>query len=321
MLVIALAASLVVNVALLADRVGGGSGDGEFQEVVLEGPKYGASGKIAVVDLFGVISYGVYGQVYDTMVDDVVAKLKQAREDEDVKAILLHIDSPGGEVVASDVIYHEVARTAKDKPVVAYFDSVAASGAYYAAMGADRIVANELCITASIGVIMQTLNVEQLAQKVGVSALTFKSGKMKDLLNPTRQPTEEEIAYVQGLIDETYGKFVGIVARERGLDEARLREELADGRIVSGRRAVESKLADQVGYFEDAVAAAREAAGLSEDEAQVVRYLAPFSWNALFRTMGEAAASKPVVRLQVGPEFPQLEAGKLYYLSPHVWGR
>jgi protease-4 len=323
LLVAALALSVVVNVALLANAAGKGQskggGRGAFQEMVLEGPTFRPSGKIAVVDLFGVISYGVYGQVHDTMVDDIVAKLKQAREDESVKAVLLHIDSPGGEVTASDVIYHEVAKTAKEKPVVAYFDSVAASGAYYAAMGADTIVANELCITASIGVIMQTLNVEQLAEKVGVSALTFKSGKMKDLLNPTRQPTEEEMAYVQALIDETYAKFVGIVARERGLEEEALRAELADGRIVSGKTAAAARLVDRTGYFEDAVQAAREAGGLDED-AQVVRLLAPFNFSAFLRTLGHAP-KVPTLRIQVGPELPQLEAGKLYFLSPHLYGR
>jgi protease-4 len=323
LLVAALMVSVVVNVVLLAGAGGKGwskaGGRGEFQEVVLEGPTFRPSGRIAVVDLFGVISYGVYGQVHDTMVDDIVAKLKQAREDDSIKAVLLHIDSPGGEVTASDVLYHEVSKTAEKKPVVAYFDSVAASGAYYAAMGADKIVANELCITASIGVIMQTLNVEQLAEKVGVSALTFKSGKMKDLLNPTRQPTQEEMAYVQSLIDETYAKFLGIVARERGLDERELREGLADGRIVSGKTAAAARLVDQTGYFEDAVRVAREAAGLDEN-AQVVRFVAPFTFSAFLRTLGHAP-KVPTLRIQVGPELPQLEAGKLYFLSPHLYGR
>lgn len=320
-LVVALACSLVVNVALVADRsAGSGGGRKDFQEMVLEGPTFRPAGKIAVVDLFGVISYGVHGQVHDTMVDDLVAKLKQAREDEAVKAVLLHVDSPGGEVTASDVLYHEIAKTAAEKPVVAYFDSVAASGAYYAAMGADKIVANELCITASIGVIMQSLNVEQLAEKVGVSALTFKSGKMKDLLNPTRQATEEEKVYVQGMIDETYARFVGIVARERKLDEAALRAGVADGRIMSGKTALQERLVDETGYFEHAVKAAREAAGLEEGKVQVVRYLAPFTFSAFLRSMGETSKA-PVLRLQVGPELPQLEAGKLYYISPHLFGR
>lgn len=323
LLVVGLALSIVLNVVLIAGVVGKGgaaaTGGSDFEEMVLEGPKFRPSGKIAVVDLFGVISYGVSGQVHDTMVDDIVAKLKQAREDEQVKAVLLHIDSPGGEVAASDVLYHEVKKTAEKKPVVAYFDSVAASGAYYAAMGADTIVANELCITASIGVIMQTFNVVQLAEKVGVSALTFKSGKMKDLLNPTRPPTHEEVAYVQSLIDETYAKFVGIVARERGLDEAELRAEMADGRIVSGKTAAAARLVDQTGYFEDAVRMARDAAGLDED-AQVVRLLAPFSFRAFLRTLSQAPKG-PTVRIQLGPDLPQREAGKLYFLSPHLYGR
>lgn len=319
LLLLALCASIVLNVALLSFGGAQLSAQKVFQESLLEGSSLSRKGRVAVVDLFGVISYGVPGQVNETMVDDLAAKLKQAREDASVKAIVLRIDSPGGEVTASDILYREVLRTDEVKPVIAYIESVGASGAYYAAMGSRRVIAHELGITASIGVILQTLNVEQLATKVGVSALTFKSGKMKDLLNPARAPTEEEKVYVQGLIDETYDKFVGIVAERRKMNEKALRAELADGRIVSGKLAAAAGLIDATGYFEDALAEARKAADLPED-APVVRLVAPFTFSSFLRTWGEAPKT-PAIQIEFGPRMPGLEAGKLYYLSPHLFGR
>lgn len=320
-LLAALCLSLFFNFALLVGNLDTASSTSSisFQERVIEGRALGSPGTIAVIDLFGVISYGVPGMVEDTMVDDLVAKLKQAREDADIKAIVLRIDSPGGEVTASDVLYHEVSKTRKVKPVIAYIDSVGASGAYYTAMGATTVMANELSITGSIGVIMQAINIENLADQIGVSALTFKSGKMKDLLNPMRKTTPEEMAYVQGLINETYDKFVGIVSVERKLNEQALRTELADGRILSGKLAAAAGLIDKTGYFEDALAEARKAGGLGDD-ARIIRLIAPFSFGSFFRTWSKAPES-PTIQIQVGPELPRLEAGKLYFLSPHLYGR
>lgn len=316
----ALCLSILFNFVLLAGSMETTSyPKSSFREQVIEGHGLGSSGTIAVVDLFGVISYSSPGMVEDSMVDDLVAKLKQAREDDDVKAVVLRIDSPGGEVTASDVLYHEVAKTRAVKPVIAYIDSVGASGAYYTAMGATTVMANELSITGSIGVIMQTLNVEHLADKIGITAFTFKSGKMKDLLNPTRQPTPEEMAYVQGLINETYDKFVGIVSKERKLNEKALRGELADGRIVSGKLAAAAGLIDKTGYFEDALDEAHKAAGL-DHKARVIRLVAPFRFSNLFRLLSQAP-EPPKVQIQIGPELPRMEMGKLYFLSPHLYGR
>jgi protease-4 len=291
-----------------------------YAEELTEGT-YGSDRKIVVIELFGLISYSVPGMVGNSMVNDVIAQLHQARQDDDVAAIIIHMDSPGGEVTASDWLYHEVKKCNETKPVLVYMDSVAASGAYYTAMGASHIVANELCITASIGVILQTINYEKLSELIGIRTLTFKSGEMKDLLNPARPMSDTERAYVQSLIDETYNKFVGIVASRRKLDEAGLRGEMADGRIVSGKTAQQAGLVDSIGYMEDAVAKAREIAKLGEDS-PVVRYIAPFSFSQLFRLFGESAAARQTtVRVQLGPETMPLEAGKLYYLSPHLFHR
>src|SRR5262249_5990553 len=148
------------------------------------------------------------------------------------------------------------------------------SGAFYAAMGSRYIIANELSITASIGVVLEAMNYEKLADFVGVKMFTFKSGAMKDLLNPTRQPTEEEKAYVQALINESYGKFVHTVAVGRKLDETKLRQGIADGRIISGKTAVSLGLVDANGYLEDAIHQACKMSKVPE-ETPAFRYIAP----------------------------------------------
>jgi protease-4 len=150
-------------------------------------------------------------------------------------------------VTASDVIYNAVVKTRARKPVVVYMDSLAASGGYYVSCGGKYLMANETTITGSIGVIIQTLNYEQLFNKVGLAAVVFKSGKFKDLLNGARPMTQEEREFVQNFVMKTYDKFLGIVAKERNLPADGLRNSIADGRILSGKEALENKLIDGVG--------------------------------------------------------------------------
>src|SRR5213079_3283476 len=153
----------------------------------------------------------------DSMVDDMRAALQQARDDARVKAIVLEIDSPGGEVTASDAIYNAVATARARKPVVVYMDSLAASVGYYIACVGKFLMANETTITGSSGVIIQTLNYEQLLNKVGLASVIFKSGKFKDMLNGARPITPEERELVQSFVMKTYDKFLGIVATERNV--------------------------------------------------------------------------------------------------------
>ena len=192
----------------------------------------------------GLISTSIPGNVSDSMVDDLRAALQQARDDSRVKAIVLEIDSPGGEVTASDEIYSAVVKTRARKPVVVYMDSLAASGGYYVSCGGRFLMANETTITGSIGVIIQTLNYEQLFNKIGLASVVFKSGKFKDMLNGARPITPEERELVQNFIMNTYDKFLGIVAKERNLPADLLRNTIADGRILSGKEALENKLID-----------------------------------------------------------------------------
>ena len=222
-LFIALCASLFVNFALIIAAFQRVSGIREaepiprFREILLQRGARATTDKIAVITMRGLISSSIPGNVGDSMVDDLRAALEQAREDHRVKAIVLEIDSPGGEVTASDVIYNAVVKTRAKKPVVVYMDSLAASGGYYVSCGGKFLMANETTITGSIGVIIQTLNYEQLFNKIGLASVVFKSGKFKDMLNGARPITPEEREYVQSFVMNTYDKFLGIVAKERNL--------------------------------------------------------------------------------------------------------
>lgn len=290
-----------------------------FEEELVEGDD-SQEKRIAKIDLFGVIAQEIPGQIGSSMVDDLILQIRQAADDDSIAAILLHIDSPGGEVTASDNLYHELTLVRQNKPVIVYLDSVGASGGYYTAMGGSYIMAHELCLTGSIGVIMQAINYEGLSKILGLSTLTFKSGALKDLLNPSRPASEAEKKLVQDMVAETFEKFSSIVVTERDFPDQKLPTEVADGRIVSGKQAFDLKLIDATGYLQDAIADAREIAKLPEN-APVIRYNAPFHFSRLFRLLGQKQDTNPKVQVSLVPESFHLQAGKLYYLSTHLFFR
>jgi len=313
-LAVALLASVVINLVLAAStfrRFGSGPRFEEptpsFRETLVQ---RGNSDKIAVIAMRGLISSTLPGNVGETMVDDMRLALQQARDDDRVRAVVLEIDSPGGEVTASDVIYNWVVKTRQKKPVVVYMDSLAASGGYYVACGGKYLMANETTITGSIGVIMQTLNYEQLFNKVGLASVVFKSGKFKDILSGTRQVTPEERELIQGFVMKTYEKFLGIVARERNLPADALRNGIADGRILSGKDALDNKLIDGTGQIEDAFAKAKELS--RAPGATVVKYGPPFTLSRFFRAFG---STNNKIELTLPSQLmPQLETGRAYFL-------
>lgn len=317
-LFVALCASVFINFVLTVAvfrRASGGAVSQEmpprFREVIVQ---RGDSDKIALITLRGLISSSLPGNVSDSMVDDMRAALQQARDDDRVKAIVLEIDSPGGEVTASDTIYNAVVKTRAKKPVVVYMETLAASGGYYISCGGKYIMANETTITGSIGVIIQTLNYEQLFNKVGLASVVFKSGKFKDILNGARPMTPEERELIQGFVMKTYDKFLGIVAKERSLPADSLRNGLADGRILSGKEALDAKLIDGVGQIEDAFGKAKQLGGAPQ--ATVVKYGPPFSLGRFFRAFGESGKTKFSIEL---PKqlVPQLESGRAYFLPSY----
>lgn len=320
-LFVAVCASMFVNFILFASLVGvkGASKVGgvtavqreDFEEVVLN---RGSSSKekIAVIPLSGVIAHGQPGELGSDMVEDFKFALEQAREDDKVKAVVISVDSPGGEITASDVLYHSLKEFSKHKPSVVYFNSIGASGAYYTACGASYVMCNDTTFTGSIGVIISTLNYRELFGKVGLQSVVFKSGKFKDMLNGAREMTPDEQAYIQGLVMQSYDRFVGIVAKARNLDEASLRTGVADGRILSGTDALASKLVDQLGYIENAFSKARELG--KAPGAQVVRYERARSLANFLRLFGENKA--PSIKVDVLESLPRLEAGRVYLLPP-----
>ena len=319
-LFVALCASLFVNFVLMVtafQRLGGGSRDAEpiprFREIVLQRGARASFDKIAVITMRGLISSSLPGSVSDSMVDDMRAALQQARDDSRVKAIVLEIDSPGGEVTASDAIYSAVVKARARKPVVVYMDSLAASGGYYVSCGGKFLMANETTITGSIGVIIQTLNYEQLLNKVGLASVVFKSGKFKDMLNGARPITPEEREFVQNFIMKTYDKFLGIVAKERKLPADLLRNTIADGRILSGKEAFEHKLIDGLGELDDAFSKAKELG--NAPDARVVKYGPSFSLARFLRIFG---GSDSKIELQLPRQLvPQLESGRAYFLPSY----
>ncbi len=293
-----------------------------------------SSMKVAVIEISGIITSRIIDQGGYSMVDLIKAQLKRADEDHKVKAVLLKVDSPGGEVLASDEIYRAISdfQGKAHKPVVAAMGNLAASGGYYVSAPCQWIVANDLTITGSIGVILHSWNYRGLMDKVGLRPQTYKSGKFKDMLSgerdPDREIPDEERKMVQNLIDETYHKFQGVVSegrkqawdknkassdpKDKGRPLAKDWKDYADGRVLSGSEAQQLGFVDELGNFEDAFKRARKLAGIGS--ANLIEYQQRFDISDIFRLFGKSQA--PVVKVDVGVEMPKLQAGQLYFLSP-----
>jgi protease IV len=318
-LFLALCVSMLANLVLfgLLAASGGSSGPRTFntqtglsfeEEVLVSG----AESKVVVIPLEGIIAFSETGQSGASMVSEIKTALDQALNDPNVVSVVFSVDSPGGEITASDVLYHAIREFSEHKPVVVFINSVGASGAYYAACGANWIMSNPTSFTGSIGVIISTLNYEDLFGKVGLQSIVFKSGKFKDMLSGTRPISADEAAYVQGLVMQSYERFLGIVAESRELEPGTLREGAADGRILSGTDALEAGLIDQVGYIQDSYTKAMELAEV--EDATVVRYQPTFNFANFFRIFGES--QQPSVEVNLMPRGVRLEPGRLYLLPP-----
>lgn len=242
-------------------------------------------------------------------IERLASEIDQAKKDDAVKAVILLVNSPGGSITASDTIYKKINELKQaGKKVVVLMREVAASGGYYIASPADKIIANQGTLTGSIGVVLQSVNVEGLFDKVGLRPVTFKAGKFKDLLSPTRDITDEERQLIQVLIAEAHGQFITAVADGRKLDRAKI-VALADGRVFSGEQAKQAGLVDAIGNLPEAIKTARELAGISE--ARVVEYSSLLGGlESLFPLFGFSGAK--TVLGDISPELT-LRPG-LYYL-------
>jgi len=268
--------------------------------------------KIVRIDLEGVITGSGAGA--SNPVEAFEAQVNRALRDDSVAAIVVRIKSPGGEVTASDLMYHALKQADAKKPVIAYLDTIAASGGYYTACGARRILAHETTLTGSIGVIIQSPNYQQLFEKVGLRMDVYKSGKMKDMLSGAREATPEEKDYVQALVRQTYERFLEVVSESRGKSVNDLRDsELADGRVYSGRDALESGMVDELGFLDDAYTAAMDAAGLKN--ATIVRYEVRHGLFAALGLLGQAEAAPRRLEIDFSSRLlPHLQPGLPYYL-------
>ena len=298
-----------------------------LEEVTFENNQ--SKNKIAVLDITGIISSEPWDRSTHNLVDLISDQLRVAGEDDSAKAVVLRVDSPGGEVLASDEIYRAIADFEKNykKPVVASMGGLAASGGYYVSAPCRWIVANELTITGSIGVIMHSYNYRGLLNKVGVRPEVFKSGKFKDMLSGEKDEEDilpEEKQMVQSLIDETFERFKKVVAEGRenaseqnsgaGRHLADNWQDYADGRVLSGKQAYELGFVDELGNFDTAVERARQLARIKD--ANLVQYQRPFDLGNLFRLFGESESR--AVKIDLGMQLPNLQVGRLYFLSPTV---
>lgn len=251
--------------------------------------KFVLGDKIGVIEIVGVISTA----------DEILANLRDFREDSSIKAIVLRIDSPGGSVAPSQEIHDAVKNTAKSKPVVVSMGSLAASGGYYIAVAGDQIVANPGTMTGSIGVIMEFANYEELLKKIGWQNIVVKSGRFKDIGSPNRPMSEADRQILQTMIDDVQSQFVSAVAQGRNLSEEKVRG-IADGRIMTGRQALSLGLVDKLGGLDTAIELAAELAGIEdpdiiyplEPRLKLIDYLMQGVSDHLFKIMKQESGLK-----------------------------
>ena len=312
---------LVVVLAIGSSGMSMSTNDGSsYDEVILRNNH--SDKKIAVIDLSGLIASFSVDASGHNMIESLRHQFEWANNDDDVKAILFRINSPGGEVLASDNIA-DIVRESK-KPVISVMGALAASGGYYVAAPSDWIVAHELTITGSIGVIMSGYSIRNLMDKVGVQPIVFKSGKHKDMLSLGKREediTPEERKIVQDMIDETFERFKKIVQEGRDMDNRDTEdgesleedwESFADGRILSGNMALAQGFGDELGDLDTGYERALSLKGISD--ANLTQYRQPINLANLFSLFGKSEAKE--IKIDLGVDIPKLKAGRLYFLSP-----
>lgn len=250
----------------------------------------GLGGNIAMIKIEGIMIDGDSSGYSSTVGYDQEAvkdMITSAFERDDIKAVMFFVNSPGGGTYEADELYCLIKKLQADypgKPLIVYMGSQATSAAYYISAPADQIYANRNTLTGSIGVILSSYTLTGLANNVGISDLTFKSGEYKDILNPFREPTDPERAIVQAMIMESYGFFVDAVAEGRGMDRERVLQ-LADGRFYTATQAREKGLIDELGSLDDAIDAAALMAGIEDPNVLVFETTPANPFSTLFSSM------------------------------------
>ena len=260
---------------------------------------FGPSSNLSFGQKIGVIP--IEGPIMQSQ--SIVSQIVRFKKNKAIKAIILRIDSPGGGVGPSQEIYREVRRTIKTKQVIVSMGSLAASGGYYVAAGANKIVASPGTITGSIGVIMQFVQFKELLEKIGISMEVLKSGEFKDIGSPNREMTDEEKELIQELISEIRDQFVQAVAEGRNLPVETVRE-IADGRVFSGAKAKELGLVDQLGNFQDAVDLAKKETGIEGDVDLIYpKRRGPSIWDLILRNATKAIYESTIKALKTHIEY------------------
>jgi protease-4 len=294
-----------------------------LKEFTLEGSQ---RGKVLVIPVTGFLSDTPKRGLVDqrpSQVQEVVARLHHAEKGEEVRAVLLEINSPGGSITASDILYHEIMdfKERTGARVVAALMDVAASGGYYIALPADRIVAHPTTITGSVGVILVQPKITGLMDKLGLGVEVNKSGSQKDIGSPFRPSTAEEQKIMQGLTDELGGRFLSLVARHRQIGSENL-AKIASARIYLATEALQLKLVDAVGYLKDAISQAKALAGLPEDARVVVyrrtKYANDNGYNTSLAV--SAGAIPPLIEMNLPEILPPLTPGFYYLWLPGFGG-
>jgi protease IV len=291
-----------------------------LKEFTLQGT---ADEKILIVPVNGFISDShketpLYRK--SSMVQEIVSQLKRAEKDKKIKAVILKIDSPGGTVTASDMLYHEITKYKERSgaKVLVVMMGVAASGGYYIALPADFIFAHPTSITGSIGVLFLRTNVTGLIGKIGLEIGIDKSGRNKDMGSPFRKPTQEEHEIVQNLIDDLAGRFLTLVASHRKLsDEAKT--DVASARIYAADDALRLGLVDQIGYLDDAIKKTTTIAGLPEDAKVVVYRRVEYPDDNVYNTFSSKPPAPEISLIDPGlvDSLLPLRSGFYYLWLPH----
>jgi protease IV len=291
----------LVNGCIHVDLFPGG---GKLKETLLSGE---GKDKVLLIDISGMLTTSKSSGIFDepSLPARIKEELTKAQKDDHVKAVVLRINTPGGTVTASDLVYHELKAFKKERemPVIAAIMDLGTSGGYYVSMAADHIFVHPSTITGSIGVIMVTMNAQGLLEKVGVDPAAIVSGPKKSMGSPFRPMNDEERAIFQGAIDHLYERFLAVVEEGRpGLSKEKIRT-LADGRIYTADIAKAQGLVDDIGYLDEAIDLAKKEAKL--EEAQVVTY-----------TRGRVSHSNIYSRFdppQIGPiGFPKVDTNSLF---------
>ena len=318
-ILVLLGVSALMNIGLIAmlvsENLGSSDVSSKYTEEVIQGR---GRKKVVCIEAFGVISLARDSSGFfrePGLATRIIKQIDEAEKDDNVIAILLLVDSPGGGVTASDIIYERLLKfkeSKKGRKIVALFRDIAASGGYYISAAADKIVAHRTTITGSIGVILSSYNVKGLGEKIGIRDVTIKSGKFKDILNPFRDASPEEIQMLQNVVNDLYNRFVSIVSRGRGMSVDEVRK-FANGSIFSAPHALTLGLIDEIGGFDSTVNLLKELTGTKK--IKVIKYKKAMTF---FEIMMSRMNVNPKIDLPFPDRWKNQSPGFKYLWQPEL---